>query len=521
MTPNIPVPLLFFLAAISTLGIQTVSAESSPPNIIYILADDMGYGDVKAFNPDCQFPTPNLDRMADEGMLFADAHTNSSVCTPTRYGILTGRYAWRTEKKSGVTQGHSTDLIAPDQETVASLLKRQGYSTACFGKWHLGMQWSAKDGEDACASDGKNVDIHASIKQGPLDRGFDYYFGISASLNMPPHAFIENRKVLGDLFYAADRDEIKEAGLAGAKPGWVSKEFRQDQVLPELAQRAARWIEAINQKPFFLYMPLNAPHSPIVPNDRFKGKSGIGDYGDFCMEVDWAVGQILDTVDRLGIANNTLIIFTADNGCSPTAKFEKLHEQGHYPSYIYRGLKGSLWEAGHRVPFIARWPQTTPAGSRNDQLICVTDMIATVAEILAIDLPDETGEDSVSFLDALKGKEKPDESRGGIVHHSDSGWFSIRDSKWKLVLHEAGGTRRSNPADQPLEKPARIQLFNLEEDPSETTNLQALHPEKAVSLQRQLARFIQDGRSTSGSPQTYNKGKRWEQIEMLSPFLEN
>lgn len=502
----------------------SISAQNAP-NIIYILADDMGYGDVRAYNKDCKFPTPNLDRMASEGMRFTDLHTNSSVCTPTRYGIMTGRYCWRTEKKSGVTQGHSQHLMELERETVASLLKKNGYSTAVIGKWHLGQDFTfAGEANSKVESTGENVDYTKPIKNGPLDFGFDYYFGISASLNMPPHAYIENRQVLGDLSYLADQKAIKKAGLIGAKEGWKAHNFKQDEVLGTFTTKTTDWIKKTYEqapgKPFFVYMPLNAPHSPIVPGKDFIGKSGIGLYGDFCMEVDWTVGEILKTLDELKIVNNTLIIFTADNGCSPVVKLKNLHALGHYPCYTFRGLKGSAWEGGHRVPFIVRWPQKVKAHTVSDYNICTTDLMATIADILDVELADNVGEDSKSFLPALLGKQLNDKERGGIVHHSDAGIFAIRYGKWKLVLANNGGTRRINPKDKPVLNPASIELFDMENDAAETTNVQHLYPEVVEELKILLAKYIDRGRSTDGSIQKNELGKQWDQLELLKDYLK-
>ncbi len=516
---------IFSLIGIQSIITLIVGAQTKP-NIIYILADDMGYGDVAAYNEGCRFPTPNLDRMANEGMRFTDSHTNSAVCTPTRYGILTGRYSWRTEMKNGVTAGHSPHLISMDRETVASLLKKNDYNTAVVGKWHLGQDWTfVGESQSKPEVSGENVDFTQPIKNGPLDLGFDYYFGISASLNMPPHAYIENRMVQGNLTYLTDREAVKAASLVGAKEGWKADNFNQDEVLATFTKKTTDWIrKSYNEtpeKPFFVYMPLNAPHAPIVPSEKFKGKSGIGDYGDFVMEVDWSVGEILKVVDELDLVENTIVIFTADNGCSPQAKFDKLHEYEHYPSYTFRGLKGSLWEAGHRVPFIVRWPDKVKKGKVSDYNICTTDLMATIADILNVELSDNMAEDSKSFLPVLLGEKLNNEARGGIVHHSDAGLFSIRKDKWKLVLATGGGSRRSNPKDKPVINPADIELFDMNNDPGELINVQHLHPEVVKELKVLLAKYIDDGRSTDGEIQANEPGKNWKQLEVLEGYVKN
>lgn len=511
-------PLLTVVLAI--LGAASANAEK--PNIVYILADDMGPGDVKAYNEDCKFPTPNIDRMAAEGMKFMDAHSNSSVCTPTRYGILTGRYAWRTALKNGVIGGHSPHLIDPNRETVASLLKKQGYATACIGKWHLGMDWASTDGNEIDRTAPTNVEFKKPILNGPLDVGFDYYFGISASLNMDPHAYIEGRQIQGTLEFMKDKDAIKARGFTGAKPGWAAKEFVQNQVLSDFAKKACEWIKQNADQPFFVYMPLNSPHSPIVPSDEFAGKSGLSPHGDFCMETDWAVGEVLKTLDELGVADNTIVIFTADNGTSPAAKLERMQAQGHYSSWIYRGLKGTTWEGGHRVPFLVRWPEKVNPSSVSNQLICTTDLMATVAEVCGIELDDNVGEDSVSFLPALKGSKIPGVSSRGVVHHSDGGIFSIRRGKWKLLFDNTGGSRRSNPKDKPVVNSADLLLFDMENDAVESTNLSAEYPDVVTGLKKLLAEYVDNGRSTPGTPQQNDpmRGKKkWNQVDEISEYL--
>ena len=500
-----------------------LSASAAGPNVIYILADDMGVGDVKAYNPDCKFPTPNLDRLAADGMRFTDAHSNSSVCTPTRYGIMTGRYCWRTSKKRGVTRGLSPHLINPNRETVASLLKKQGYNTACIGKWHLGMDWSLKDGTITSDKSSQNmVDLKAKIKQGPNEIGFNYFFGIPASANHSPHCFIENGYVQGEIEFLGE-NETKAAGIQG-KPGLVAKGFKQSEILPTFTHRTCEWVtkqvETNPDQPFFVYMPLNSPHSPIVPSAKFKGKSGLSPHGDFCMETDWAVGEVMNTVNRLGITDNTIIIFTADNGSSPQAKFEPMQAQGHYPSFIYRGLKGMTWEGGHRVPFIVSWPVVVKGGTVSEQLICTTDLMATIADVNGVTLANNVGEDSVSFLPALKGGNVSDSGKRGVVHHSDSGVFAMRSGKWKVLLDDVGGSRRSNPKDRPVIDSADIILFDMENDERETKNLSQKYPEVVEAMKKKLADYVNNGRSTPGVPVLNDAGgKSWAELWPLKDYL--
>ncbi len=518
---------LFLLAIAGTAMAKQPAPQSSQsvevPNIVYILADDMGPGDVTAYNMDSKIPTPHLDRLAAEGMIFMDSHTSSGVCTPTRYGILTGRYSWRTWKKEGVLQGHSEHLIDPARETVASMLKKIGYVTACFGKWHLGMDWHSADGKEIRSSKPTNVDFQKPIQNGPLDLGFDKYFGISASLNMDPHAFIEDRHIQGTLEFLKDMDAVKARGYIGAKPGWAAKEFEQDQVLGTITRQTCEWIRENSNKPFFVYMPLNSPHSPIVPSRDFAGKSGLNDHGDFCMETDWSVGAVMKTLKEEGIVENTIVIFTADNGTSPKAGFGVMAEKGHHSSWIYRGMKGTNWEGGHRTPFIVRWPAQVKAGSVSNELICTTDFMATCADLLGIKLEDSIAEDSVSFLPALMNKRIPGNDKRLIIHHSDKGIFSVRSGKWKVMFDDFGGSNRGDARkDDPIINAAPLQLFDMSTDSIEKVNLAAEHPEVIERMKQELADIIRKGRSTPGKEQPTDlkdSGLKWPQLEVIEQYM--
>ncbi|MEX2215324.1 MAG: arylsulfatase [Phycisphaeraceae bacterium] len=498
------VAFCLFLTALAAFPAR--AADAAKPNIIYILADDMGYGDVKALNKDCKIATPHLDRLAREGMIFTDAHSSSAVCTPTRYGILTGRYNWRTKLQNGVLGGYSRPLIAADRLTVASFLKQHGYRTAAIGKWHLGMDWPLKDGNPADDKgdfaggygDAWKVDYTQPIQNGPNDAGFDYYFGISASLDMPPYLFIRNRLVTA--VPTLDRE------LWPRRKGPSREDFHLEDVLPAFASEAVKQInegaaEAKKGKPLFVYMPLNSPHTPIAPSKEWKGKSGIGSYGDFVMETDWAVGQVLEAIDRNGLADNTLLIFTSDNGCSPQADFVALAKHGHNPSYLFRGYKADIFDGGHRIPFIARWPGKIAPGSISDQTICLTDLMATCAEIVAAKLPDTAGEDSVSLVPAFTGKATAP-LHEAVVHHSINGSFSIRQGQWKLVLcADSGGWSAPRPGAKGANDQPAMQLFDLSKDVGEETNVMAAHPEVVDRLTKVLERFVADGRSTPGVKQ--------------------
>ncbi len=494
-----PKKLVLYGALVLSAITANVSAAEQP-NIIYILADDMGQGDTTAYNSEGKIPTPNLKKLAEQGMTFSNVHSNSSVCTPTRYGIMTGRYAWRTSLKNGVYGGYSQHMIDPKRETIASLLKKQGYATAMTGKWHLGMDMASSDGKKIHRGYGKNADLSKPISNGPNSNGFDYYYGISASLNMSPHAYIENTQVQGDLVYLTDKKSVKAFGLEGAKTGWAAKGFKQDQVQKTFIDKAINWIEhqqkSSPEKPFFVYVPLNSPHTPIVPSDKFIGKSGLSAHGDFTMEMDHEIGRLMSALDKLNITDNTLVVFTSDNGTSPGSKLEPMQAKGHFSSMDYRGLKGSLYEGGHRVPFIVRWPNTVKGGTKTDHHGSLVDMMATVADITGVKLADNAGEDSVSFLPVLAGK-KQAETKRGVVYHSDAGYYAIAQGKWKLVLHKAGGTRRLNPKDKhnPVKEAGDIQLFNLQIDPTERVSVHAANPEVVGNLTKLLATYVAKGRS--------------------------
>ncbi len=478
------------------------AASDKLPNVVYILADDMGYGDVGCLNREGKIPTPNMDRLGREGMIFTDAHSSSAVCTPTRYGLLTGRYNWRTRLKSGVLGGYSQPLIKEGRETVASLLKRHGYETACVGKWHLGLGWQAPESEDEDRSKSKTkVDYGAPILNGPTDLGFDYFFGIPASLDMAPYVYVENDRVLE----APTETITGTKGYEFYRGGPVAPGFRHEEVLPVCTQKAVAFIEqhaeARPESPFFLYFPLNAPHTPILPTEEFKGKTGVGPYADFVHQCDWTVGRIMETLERLGMTENTLFIVTSDNGCSPTANYEHLDEQGHDPSYHFRGHKADIFEGGHRIPYIARWPARVEPGSTYEHTICLTDLMATAAAIVGVDLAHNAGEDSVSTLPALLGTAKGP-IREATVHHSINGTFSIRQGKWKLELCPgSGGWSDPRPDKAIADGLPMIQLYDLSQDIGEKENVHARHPDVVHGLIRLLESYVEQGRSTPGAPQ--------------------
>jgi arylsulfatase A len=477
------------------------------PNIVYILADDLGIGDVSCFNENGKINTHNIDSIAKAGIKFTDAHSGSSVCTPTRYGVMTGRYAWRTRLKNRVLGGWSKPLMKPDRMTVASMLKASGYNTGCVGKWHLGWEWALTDEKANTENwdmDAKNVDFTKPIKRGPRYYGFDYYFGISGSLDMAPFVYVENdmATALPDRISPGSKDKTF------TRKGAIAPNFKHVEVLPKITEKAVNFVESQSaDKPFFMYFPLTAPHKPILPSKEFQGKSGLNEWGDFVLQVDWTVGQVLDALKRKGFEDNTLVIITSDNGATPGADFGELKELGHNPSSVFRGFKADIFEGGHRVPFIAKWPGKIPPGSASDEVICLTDLMATAAEIVDYDLPDSAAEDSVSILPVLLSKNYNKPLREATVHHSINGSFSIRKGKWKLELCPgSGGWSSPRPNSKEAKPLPPIQLYNLETDIKEKTNLQHKHPDIVSQLTKLLQSYVDQGRSTPGKKQK-NQGQ--------------
>jgi len=482
--------LKYLLTALATLLLAGAALAGTAPNIVFIFADDLGYGDVHCLNPERgKIATPHLDQLAADGMIFTDAHTSSSVCTPSRYSLLTGRYNWRSKKQAGVLGGFSPALIPANRLTVASLLKSQGYKTAMIGKWHLGMNLPKGKGK-------QKVDWKGTIAGGPCALGFDYYFGITASLDMPPYIYVENDKFVGEC------TTIKE--FHPRRKGPAHADLEAIDVLDDLAEKSVSYIK--NQdgtQPFFTYIALPSPHTPIVPAKRWQGKSDMGPYGDFMMETDAFVGQVVQALDDAGVAENTVVIVSSDNGCSKAANIEGLQAKGHFPSAQFRGSKADLWDGGHRVPFIVRWPAKVKAGSTSDAIICLTDFVATSAELAGATLPDNAAEDSVSFLPALLG-EKIQTNRKGIIHHSITGHFGYRETQWKLLLARgSGGWTAPREAQAKTSNLPKAQLYDMEADPGEKTNLYDTHPEIAERLLRQLTAYVDAGRSNDG-PSTSN-----------------
>lgn len=513
----------------------TKRAAPRPPNILYLLCDDLGYGDVHCLNPQRgKIATPNIDRVASQGMIFSDAHSGSAVCTPARYGVLTGRYAWRSSLQSGVLYGYSPPLIAPQRTTVASLLRRNGYRTALIGKWHLGWGWSNLDSRprkahsvqvteeqlghrlgdiltESAQQELDGIDYGKAIQGGPSSLGFDYFYGLTAP-DFAPFVWIENDRV------TTPPTEIKRV----IRLGIGQHEYEPERILPDLTRRASEYIRreaAKPAQPFFLEFTLTSPHSPLLPTREWRGRSGLGLYADWVMQTDAAIGEVLKALDQAGAADNTLVIITSDNGCAPyigvrdeygedvrghmrpTTAVRELEEAGHFPSAGYRGYKSDTWDGGHRVPFLVRWPGKVRPGSSSGQLVCLTDLMTTCAAILNTGLPADAGEDSISFLPALSGTTAP-RMREAIVHHSGSGKFAIRQGKWKLLLGPgSGGWSQPTDVVAAREGLAPVQLFNMAADPGEQSNVQGDHTGIVRRLISLLESYVKNGRSTPGRAQ--------------------
>ena len=487
----------------ATPHLACVANAAAPPNIVVILADDLGWGDLHANNPErSRIPTPNMDRLAAQGMRFTDAHSSSGCCSPSRYTLLTGRYHWRTTLQSGIVPVWGQPLLAPERLTVASLAKAHNYATACIGKWHLGRNWPITleqkklfTGFGGKAGGGGEVttaitpahraawhDVFSRrIPGGPTERGFDLYFGTDVP-NWPPYCFIENDRTIGIPSELLDPTKLvkHQASIQGpALTGW-----QLEGILPALTDRSEQFIREQSRaaRPFLLYLPLTSPHTPLAVNAPWKGQGHLdSDYADFVVETDAAVGRILAALAAAGVAENTLVLLTSDNGCASYIGVKQLEAEGHFPSGPLRDYKASVYEGGHRVPFIITWPGTVQPASTCAQLVHHADFIATLAEILGDHLPDHAAEDSISLLPLLKGDDRP--VRRHAVSTACNGLPSFRDGSWKYIA-----------APEP-------ELYDLGADIAESRNLAPQHPDRVRSMQREFENIIRAGRSTPGTPQ--------------------
>ena len=503
------------LAARCAVGAPARATASRRPNIVFILADDMGYGDVRRYNPEGQIPTPRLDRLAKQGRRFTDAHSPSAVCTPTRYGILTGRYCWRTWLKRGVVGGYTPPLIEPHRPTVASFLRKHGYATACVGKWHLGLGWTRANGfvgtwenagdhfnrswQDGDPDKGMNVDFAKPIHGGPNALGFDYaWYTAACSTIDGPFCYIENDRTVGIPDAPIRVDKSKHPDFR-PRPGWVAPGFDLETVDPTFTDKAIAFVERTRrerpEKPLFLYLALSSPHAPWLPPESARGTTAEGPRGDLVALADRCVGRVLDTLDRLGLAEDTLVIAASDNGPRPGG-------YNHRSAGDLRGYKSHTWEGGHRVPFIARWPGRIAPGTVCDEPICLVDLLATCAAITGERLPDDAGPDSYNILPALLDEPHRGPIREAIVHHSVFGVFGIRQGPWKLIAENQNSGGWVPPRGSGPKPGTPGQLYNLDDDPREQNNLFSKRPEIVARLTALLQRYQREGRSTPAHKDT-------------------
>ena len=515
------------------------------PNVIVMFIDDMGYGDLSCLNENSKLQTSNIDALADTGIRLTDCHSTSALCTPSRYGILTGRYNWRSRLKQGVLPGGSDPLIESGRETLATLFKRQGYYTAAVGKWHLGLGWERKEIDEENTGfpkevvkniknpfqkefmlDGLNIDFTKPLKVSPNDYGFDYFFGTAASLDQPPYVYIENREVqaVPDHFigvFPLDRAEAtqqQECQRGPAAPG-----YQIENVIDDMHAKVLELVDAHAdaEEPFFLYYPTHAVHGPLLPPADYQGKSGLNVYGDMVLYVDHLVETLRAKLEEKGILEDTIFIFASDNGCSGVADYPLLTSKGHNPSYIFRGKKADIYEGGHRIPAIISWPGHLTGGETCGQLLCLSDLYATFAETFGEEIPADAAEDSFSILPALK-ENKP--VRTSVVHSSGDGSFSIRTQDWKLELTRTSGGMTAPGKEVPIEpttsEEVPYQLYNLTEDVRERKNVAADHPDVCLALVQELITIIENGRSTPGEVQENAGTESWRQLAALYELAE-
>ncbi|MHC4993929.1 MAG: sulfatase family protein [Planctomycetota bacterium] len=514
---------LLLFASLAGLAVSVRAADTSRPNLIIIYTDDQGYGDVSALNPKSKFKTPHIDRLVREGLAFTDGHCSDTVCTPSRYGLLTGRYSWRTEElKSGVFGAEKPCLIQEGRMTIGSLLQKHNYNTAMVGKWHLGMDFPGTIGDR---------DWSQPTKDGPNEKGFDYFYGIPASMNYGVLTYFHNTKATTPptLWTTKKPGLVKgDKGTYRIMPPYgkqrptehpvqkqdleVAPDFIDDQALRIFAAKSIEWLnkvarDAKNNKPFFLYMPLTSPHKPVSPHKNFMGKSKVGAYGDFMIETDFRVGQILKTLDRLKLAENTIVVFTADNGAENTWQ-RRIEDYNHYSSGIFRGGKRDIYEGGHRVPFVVRWPAVIKKGRKVHDPVSQTDLLATMADIVGEKIPTDQAEDSFSLLPAFKGDGYAKPLRGPVIHHSASGHFAIRSGQWKLNMFRGSGGSLAPKFVTPKGNQPPMELYDMAKDPGEHHNKYAKHPDVVKRLTGEITQIVMSGRSTPG-PAVGNDGPKW------------
>ena len=502
--------LLRALPLFTLMLIGCTDTDKTPPlpNIVIIYADDMGYGDLNIQNENSKIPTPHLNQIAQEGMRFTDAHSSSGICSPSRYALLTGTYHWR--RQHGIVGAFGEPFFREGDITLPQLLKTKGYQTACIGKWHLGWDWEFKSPPSGEAFQWgrkrkvflpEDVVMDQPIKGGPLDRGFDYYFG-DGTINFPPYAWVENDRLI------EKPTEVMEVGKVGFKvkegnwefrPGPKIKDWNPYEVLPTLAKKTVEWIHGRDRnQPFFLYFPLPSPHAPIIPNDEFDGKSQAGPYGDFMVQTDWVVGQVTQALKEKGLEDNTIVIFSSDNGPEHYA-WKRGETYDHFSMGDFRGLKRDVWEGGHHVPFLIKWPGHIAPGSISDELISQIDVMATLAKITASTLPENAAPDSYDLGPVLNGEEYASPLREATIHNTNEKIWGIRKGDWLYINDSTGGLRKIPKPFMELkgytdfDTPAL--LFNMKNDPGQRVNLFEKHPEKVEELSKMLQEYRESDRS--------------------------
>lgn len=487
--------------------------KKNQPNIIYILADDLGYGDLSCFNEESKIATPHLNSLAQSGMKFTDAHSTSALCTPSRYSILTGRYSWRSKLKRGVIGGYSPSIIEEERLTIGNILKQANYQTSFIGKWHLGLDWTCEgpliEAENFGTTPGILYD--KPIGKTPIAFGFDYFYGISASLDMPPYVYIENNRVVE----VPNHTTAGERGMKYWRAGPTAPNFKHEEVLPHFTNKVIKKIDERDENPFFVFYSLTGPHTPILPSEEFLGKSKTNLYGDFLMMCDAMIGKIIEKLEREQLTENTIVIFASDNGAAPIIGFEALQELGHYPSGPYRGAKADIYEGGHRIPMIVKWPLKIKAGTTCDETVSLADFIATVSEIVAVPLEGTVGEDSLSQLPLWMDSNHLKNEQGTIVNHSDDGSLAIRQGDWKLITCPGSGGWSFPSEPEDLIGLPEMQLYHLGEDPEETVNCIDQNPEIKEELLLLLKNNIENGRTTPGDISENTGGNRWEAIRWI------
>lgn len=481
------------------------STQDRLPNIVYILADDMGYGDVSIYNPDSKINTPNIDAFAQEGIRFTDAHAPSSVCTPSRYGILTGDYCWRSRLPQSVLSGYGRALIEPGQPTVASLLQAHGYNTGVIGKWHLGLDWVVKPGHDTALRIPENdpsgarmikdmnpddIDFTKPPTDGPLKHGFNYSYILPASLDMAPYCYLQNDTLTSPLTGSTKGNELNPKDspnyATGAfwRPGPMSPDFDFNNVLPHFTDKAVEYIQQQSHasKPYFLYFAMPSPHTPWLPSKEFIGKSKAGAYGDYVMEVDAMVARILKAIEESGDASNTIVVFTSDNG--PYWRPGYIEKYNHRAASVFKGMKADIWEGGHRVPFIARWPGHVKAGSVSNITTTLTNLMSTCAEVVGEDQQSGEALDSYSILPVLLNRPDSLTAQKAIMSESSHGLYGVRKDNWKFIDGRGSGGFSDPVTYKPGPGEAKGELYDIEKDPSETNNRYLEEPGKIKELSR-------------------------------------